>query len=312
MAWYRLANAARSRRAQAASRAAGAVQHPPQHEQQIREAVQVHARPLQGGLVPGHGHERALRAPADGAGEVGKRRGAGAAGQDEFLEGREVRVEGGHRRLEALDVRVAHHRVAGDGEFAPEVEKVVLNAVEQVADRVGHRLGEQDAEGGVELVDVAQGGDPRAVLGDARAVREAGLSLVAGPGGDPGEPVAHGVRPVTVPCGGRTIAPGTRAAGRKKAPGAPGPEGKDGLEEPPTALTALGRRRMRRASALAVAAYCQQRPAWDDPPRRNERTEMHATLHLLRQTDFPDLARRPGATSRACTATSTPARRGPR
>jgi radical SAM/Cys-rich protein len=50
---------------------------------------------------------------------------------------------------------------------------------------------------------------------------------------------------------------------------------------------------MRRASALAVAAYCQQRPAWDDPPRRNERTEMHATLHLLRQTDFPDLARRP-------------------
>jgi hypothetical protein len=60
----------------------------------------------------------------------------------------------------------------------------VLDGDQQLADVVGQRFGQQQAEVGVQLVDVAHGLHAQVVLGDAAAVGQAGRAVVAGAGGD--------------------------------------------------------------------------------------------------------------------------------
>ena len=76
------------------------------------------------------------------------------------------------------------HRVARDADLAAEVEQVVLDLQQRRAHGPGELLREQQAEGGIELVDVAERLDARAVLAHARPVTQAGLAGVAGAGGD--------------------------------------------------------------------------------------------------------------------------------
>ena len=103
---------------------AGAVQRAGEHEQQIRQAVQVHARERSVIAVGGGGRDqRALGAAADGARDVRERGGARAARQDEFLERREVGVEALDVGFEALDVGVGDRAVAGNRQLAAEIER---------------------------------------------------------------------------------------------------------------------------------------------------------------------------------------------
>src|SRR5574341_539505 len=78
-----------------------------------------------------------------------------------------------------------------DAQLAAQVEKVVLNFDQRLAHLGGQLLGEQHPERGIQLVDLAEGGDARVVLRHARAVAEAGLAGVAGARGDLREAVAH-------------------------------------------------------------------------------------------------------------------------
>ena len=81
--------------------------------------------------------------------------------------------------------------------LAAEVEQVVLDAGQRLAHVVGQFLAEQQADDRVEFVDVAERGDARCILADARAVAEAGGAGVAGAGVDLGrESVAHGEKSV--------------------------------------------------------------------------------------------------------------------
>src|SRR3546814_1228356 len=54
--------------------------------------------------------------------------------------------------LEAVDVRVLDRRVAGDAQLAAQVEQLVLDGGQQVADVARHVRGQQQADGGVGLV----------------------------------------------------------------------------------------------------------------------------------------------------------------
>jgi hypothetical protein len=54
---------------------------------------------------------------------------------------------------------------AGNRQFAAQVEELVLDHHQQLAHVVGQRLGQQHAEAGVQLVDVAHGGTRRWSLG---------------------------------------------------------------------------------------------------------------------------------------------------
>ena len=54
-------------------------------------------------------------------------------------------------------------------------------------------LGGEQPEHRIELVDAADGGDPRAVLAGAGTVAEAGGAVVAGAGCDSRQSIGHGV-----------------------------------------------------------------------------------------------------------------------
>src|SRR3546814_8006212 len=93
-----------------------------------------------------------------GARDVAARRGVDAAGQDEFLQRRQRLVVVVQVLLEAVDVRVLDRRVAGDAQLAAQVEQLVLDGGQQVADVVRHVRGQTQADGGVGFVDGAVGG----------------------------------------------------------------------------------------------------------------------------------------------------------
>jgi hypothetical protein len=70
--------------------------------------------------------------------------------------------------FEPGDERIRHGLVAGQAEFAAELEEIVLYIGEHIADVVGHGIaGQDDADGAVGFVDRAVGLDAQVVLGDA-------------------------------------------------------------------------------------------------------------------------------------------------
>ena len=129
---------------------------------------------------------------------MGLRRRHRSAGQDEFLERRQFVVELGDEFFKAGDVRLADDVVSRDAHFAAEVEKIVLDAEQCVANRRRQLAGEQHAEARVELVDLADDVDAQAVLGDSRAVAQAGRSGIAGARDNFREAVAHDLFPFAV------------------------------------------------------------------------------------------------------------------
>ena len=80
------------------------VQHARQHEHQVGQAVQVLARAVVDLVLLAERDQRALGAAAGGAADVGERRRARAAGQDELGEPRQVGVVVREPRVEARDL----------------------------------------------------------------------------------------------------------------------------------------------------------------------------------------------------------------
>jgi hypothetical protein len=112
--------------------------------------------------------------------------------EDEFLQPRQRRVVVSERFVEPRHRLDLEQRIAGNRQLAAEVEELVLDDDEQLADVVGQGLGEEHAERRVELVDIAERGDAQMALGDAAAVAEAGRAVVAGPRRDLGQAIRHG------------------------------------------------------------------------------------------------------------------------
>src|SRR5688572_20488847 len=171
--------------------AGGAVEDAAGHEQKVGEPIEVAARGIADRLAPPERYQRPFRAPAYGARKMGGRGGAAAARKDELLERGELAVPALQRGIERIHLRLAQNRVPRDAELAAEVEKIVLHLFEHRAHFRRHLLREHQADGAVQLVDIAERGDASVVLGHALAVSEAGLAGVAGARGDLGQSVAH-------------------------------------------------------------------------------------------------------------------------
>jgi hypothetical protein len=152
-------------------------------EEEVGEPVQVHDRQPVDDVDARRADRLALRAAADGARHVEPGRSPGPPGQDETPELGEVGVEAVTVGLESVDLRLGHAQpvlpLERDGEVGAEVEKLVLDAFEHVADPRRAPGGEDDADRGVELVDGAVGCDPLVQLGHPRAVAERRLPRVA-------------------------------------------------------------------------------------------------------------------------------------
>jgi hypothetical protein len=86
--------------------------------------------------------------------------------------------------IQARHLLVLDQLVTGDAQLATEVEQVVLDRHQFLAQDRRHLLAQQQADEGVELVDFTQGRDARAVLAGAAAVAQSGAAVVPGPCGD--------------------------------------------------------------------------------------------------------------------------------
>ena len=126
--------------------------------------------------------DAALGAAADGARDVQRGGLWRAAGNDERSERLELGVAVVDRALELGDARVvdarllemlAHLLAIGRGEQRADGEQVALDRDEHLVD-ARHRLGgANEAEHGVQLIDVAVGLDARMALGNAAAAEQA-------------------------------------------------------------------------------------------------------------------------------------------
>ena len=127
------------------------------------------------------------------------RGGLAPAGEDEALERRQLLVEAVAVALERLDLALgdAQALLARAREVGAEVEELVLDADEHVAELGWKLRRERDPELRVRLVDGAEGLHARMRLRDAAEVAERRLPRVAGPRVDPRQPhrlvpLAHG------------------------------------------------------------------------------------------------------------------------
>src|SRR5438034_7378432 len=110
-----------------------AIENPRGDEQQIGQAIQVTARVRADLVFLSERDHAALGAPAHRARKVRARGGARAAWQDELLERRQTCVPGFEPLLETRDLRIAEQRVARDAQLAAEVEQVVLDFAQRIA-----------------------------------------------------------------------------------------------------------------------------------------------------------------------------------
>ena len=93
--------------------------------------------------------------------------------------------------FEAFDIGVGNRGVAGNAQFAAQIEHLVLHRDQHLAHRIGNLASQDQADRRVGLVHRAVGGDARRVLGNPRAVAQAGAAVIAGAGVDLRKPVAH-------------------------------------------------------------------------------------------------------------------------
>jgi hypothetical protein len=126
--------------------------------------------------------------------EVGRAR--VSAGEDEASKGLDRRVHRVDLCLEAVDLRLDDAQdhvgrgeiLAGRGEVGAEVEQLVLDGAEGLAMALVREVKEGESYRAIGFVDVADRLGARMVLGDSRAVGEAGVAAVPGAGVDLVEP----------------------------------------------------------------------------------------------------------------------------
>ena len=130
-------------------------------------------------------HKRTFRPAADRTADVGLRGGPASARQDEFGQPWQGGIVMGQPVVELGHLGCLEQGIARDGEFTTQVKQVVLDMEQRGADVLGQiRFGQQQADGAVQFVHVAQRGDARRVLGRAGPVAQAGGAVVSRAGGN--------------------------------------------------------------------------------------------------------------------------------
>jgi hypothetical protein len=157
-----------------------------QHEQQVRQAVEV--TEYSGGydLRPRKGPGASLRPPRYCAREVAGGGGRTAPGEDELLERGQCLVEAIQGLLEAHHMLGRDRPVAGDAKLAPQVEELMLRFDKAIRDLAREfRHGEHDPDRAIELIHGAVGFDPRTVFRHTAAIAQARGASIAGSCVDP-------------------------------------------------------------------------------------------------------------------------------
>ena len=162
---------------------AGGVRRARKDEQEVGEPVQVDERQRADRMSAGCGQGFALRATADRARNVKPRGALAPTGEDEALELGQLGVEVVAVALESVDLLLRDAQAAlalhRNREIGPEIEELVLDTGEHLADRLWAVSGLDDSHRRVQLVDGPERGDPRVELRYPGAVAERRLPLIA-------------------------------------------------------------------------------------------------------------------------------------
>lgn len=158
-------------------------------EEKIGKPVQVDERDRIHGMSTGRGERLALRATADRTGDVKSRRNLAPAGEDEALELGQLLVEVVAVALQRFDLRLGDPKprlmLHRHREIGAQVEELVLDAREHLADRLRTVRGDDDPDGSIQLVHGSEGRDPGVELRDSASVPERRFPCVAGARVDP-------------------------------------------------------------------------------------------------------------------------------
>src|SRR3984957_21153585 len=93
-----------------------------------------------------------------------------AAGQNEFLERRQVLIEPIQHRLEPIDMRRLDHDMSGNAQLPAQIEEIVLNLSQGAPDlRWQYGIPENNAQGRIGLVARTIGLNAQALVGAAPA-----------------------------------------------------------------------------------------------------------------------------------------------
>ena len=158
----------------------------------VRQSIDVGERLRIEGRAFTEGDNPPFGTPRHRAGQMGGRRRRCAARQNEGSERRQSGVhvvdlafQAGHLRGDDSQRRVFWVFRLGRRQIGTQVEKIILNAAEHGVDLgpVG-KMAADHADHAVQLIDVAKGRRPRAVLGDALTVAQRGLAAIAATGID--------------------------------------------------------------------------------------------------------------------------------
>jgi hypothetical protein len=117
--------------------------------------------------------------------------GTGPAGKDEICQRGQIGVVLLEQLFQALYLGFRYVLEPGNAQFAAKVEQVVLNSQQFLSGIVGQRFAQQDAQAGVEFIDIAERLNSRGILGDPRAVTQTGGAGVASAGKDLCQSIAH-------------------------------------------------------------------------------------------------------------------------
>ena len=164
--------------------AGAGVRGPRQDEQEVGQAVQIDER--RAGSRRGRRCRRALRARRVCrwcARRGAARRPRPPPGSTKLLSSGSSALKRSQSGSSCVDLLLRDAQPAflleRHGEIGAEVEELVLDADEHLANRTAHTPGEHEPESRVQLVDGPVGGDPRVELRYARAVAERRLAGVA-------------------------------------------------------------------------------------------------------------------------------------
>lgn len=130
------------------------------------------------------GPQGAFGTAGHGAAQVGMGAGRAAAGHDEIFQRWQVGVEPFQPFVQRQHVGVFHQFMAGHGQFAAQVEQLLLCRGEPLVNGLGQWVGQDQPDHAVEFVHLAHGVYAQVVLGQAVAGGEAGGAGVTGAGGD--------------------------------------------------------------------------------------------------------------------------------
>jgi len=173
-------------------RSGAAVDRARHHEEQVRQAVDVHEDFRFNGFIAER-NDGSFGVPSDGPRYMPRSTGGGSSCQDESAKRRQLGLQQIDPLLESADVVRSHGGFADAfgnfsgriGESRAQSEEVALDTIQHlhhtlvVVDRRADK-----PQPRIQLVHIAVRSDARMVLRNARAIEQAGVAIIAGPGVD--------------------------------------------------------------------------------------------------------------------------------